>query len=381
MTGAGAPNSVARSTRAVVDLGAIEHNIARVRELVGDNVEILAVVKADAYGHGAVKAARACERAGAAALGVALVQEGIELRRAGIELPILVQCCAGAGEINAVIENRLIPTVASLEFAKELSRKASETGATLEVHADIDTGMGRIGFAPKSAVEEISEVADLPGLQLDGLYTHFSTSEIENDPWTQNQLEIFVELVDRLSKKGIRPSRIHATNSGGVINYPRAHLTLARPGLMLYGVYPHRDLERKVDLRPALSFETSIAFLKEITEGVSLGYGRSFVSPGPMRIATANVGYADGYPWRLSNNSSALVRGARAPIVGRVSMDQLLLDVSSIPDVGLGDTVTLLGSDGAERIRAEDLAEWASTISYEILCRISKRVPRVYIGE
>jgi alanine racemase len=381
MTGAGAPNDCERSTRAVVDLGAIEHNVAGVRELVGKNVEILAVVKADAYGHGAVKTARTCERAGAAALGVALVQEGVELRLAGIGLPILVQCCADAREIDIIIEHRLMPTVASLEFGKELSRKTAETGATLDVHADIDTGMGRIGFAPETAVEEIAEVADLPGLRLDGLYTHFSTSEIENDPWTQNQLAVFVELVERLSEMEIRPPRIHATNSGGIINYPQAHLTLARPGLMLYGVYPHRDLEKKIDLRPALSFETSIAFMKDITEGVSLGYGRSYISPGPMRIATANVGYADGYPWRLSNNATALVRGARVPVVGRVSMDQLLLDVSSVPGVAPGDSVTLLGSDGSERVRAEDLAEWAGTISYEILCRISKRVPRVYVGE
>jgi alanine racemase len=380
MTGAGAPNNMAQSTRALVDLGAIEHNVTKVRELVGNGVEILAVVKADAYGHGAARAAEACERAGAAALGVALVHEGVELRHAGIGLPILVHCLAGEGEIDAIIKNRLMPTVASLAFAEELSRRASEAGATLDVHADIDTGMGRIGFSPESAVKEIAEMVELPGVRLDGLYTHFSTSEVDDDPWTQNQLEMFTDLVERLSKMGIRPPRIHAANSGGVINYPQAHLTLARPGLMLYGVYPHRDLEEKVDLRPALSIETSIAFLKEIPEGVSLGYGRSFISPGPMRIATANVGYADGYPWRLSNNSSALVRETRVPVVGRVSMDQLLLDVTSIPDVELGDRVTLLGSEGAQRISAEDLAEWAGTIPYEILCRISKRVPRVYIG-
>ncbi len=380
MSDAAAPD-IPRSTRAIVDLTAIEHNVARVRGLVGEKVEILAVVKADAYGHGAVKAARACERGGASLLGVAIVREGAELRRAGIELPILVQCCASASEIGAIIEHGLMPTVASLEFARALSEEASRAGVTVKVHADIDTGMGRMGFAPESAVEEISGVAELPGLELDGLYTHFSTSEIANDKWTLGQIEKFEGLARELAGLGIKPPRLHAANSGAVINYEKAHLTLARPGLMLYGVYPDRSLESKVALRPALRFETSIVFLKSIPAGTSLGYGRSFVAPAPMRIGTANVGYADGYAWRLSGESSVLVRGRRVPVVGRVSMDQLLIDVSSVADAELGDTVTLIGSDGAQCIRAEDIAGWAGTISYEILCGISQRVPRVYVGQ
>ncbi len=373
MTEAGGADTAAGATRVVVDLGAIEHNVAAARGLVGPDVEILAVVKADAYGHGAVRAAQACERAGAAALGVALVQEGVELRRAGISLPILIQTLADSGEIDAIIENKLMPTVASLDFARELSRRAEAAGATVDVHADIDTGMGRIGFEPESAVEQIAEVNRLPSLRLDGLYTHFSNSEIEDDPWTLRQLETFREVAKCLAQADVRPPRLHAANSGGVINYPAAHLTLVRPGLMLYGVYPGPGLEEKVALRPAMRFETRIAFLKEIEKGAPLGYGRGFIAPGPMRVATANVGYADGYPWRLSNVASALVRATRAPVVGRVSMDQLLLDVSSVPDVAIGDTITLMGSDGDERISADDLAGWAGTISYEILCGVGKR--------
>jgi alanine racemase len=233
--------------------------------------------------------------------------------------------------------------------------------------------MGRIGFEPESAVEEVAEVHRLPNLRLDGLYTHFSTSEIEDDPWTLRQLETFRKVAQALSQAGVRPPRLHSANSGGVINYPAAHLTLVRPGLMLYGVYPGPGLEKKVYLKPAMRFETRIAFLKEIEKGASLGYGRTFIAPGPMRVATANVGYADGYPWRLSNSASALVRATRAPVVGRVSMDQLLFDVSSVPDVALGDTITLMGSDGSERITADDLAGWAGTISYEILCNAANR--------
>ncbi len=379
MSESAAPD-IPRSTRAVIDLGAIEHNVAEVRRLVGERVEILAVVKADGYGHGAVMTARACERAGAALLGVALVREGVELRRAGIDLPILVQCCAEKSEIGPIIEYGLMPTIASLDFARELSREASNVGAAVLVHADVDTGMGRIGFGLETAAARIGEVAKLPGLELDGVYTHFSTSEIEDDPWTLQQLEKFEALITELSDMGISPPRLHAANSGATINYSTAHLTLARPGLMLYGVYPDRGLEKKADLKPALRLETSIVFLKDVPAGTPLGYGRGFVAPADMRVGTANVGYADGYAWRLSGKASALVRAKRVPVLGRVSMDQLLFDVSSVPDVEIGDTITLIGQDGAERISAEDVAEWAGTIPYEVLCGISKRVPRVYVG-
>jgi alanine racemase len=368
-----------RSTKAIVDLRAIRHNLAQVRNVVGRDVEILAVVKADAYGHGAQKVARACEQAGATMLGVALVREGVELRQAGIGLPILIQCCATRNEIEIILENNLIPTVISYETAKNISDKASVLGTTVPIHIDIDTGMGRIGFSPVDAITEIVRVSKLSGLRIDGLYTHFSTSEIENDPNTLDQVGLFNNLAEDLASHGIRPTRLHAANSGAVINYSQSHLTMVRPGLILYGVYPSRKLLQKVNLEPALRFETSIVFLKNIEPGTSLGYGRSFVADKPMQIATANVGYADGYPWRLSNRSKAIVRGQSAPIVGRVSMDQLLIDVTTVPDVQLGDIVTLIGSDGSEHITAEDLAEWADTISYEILCGISRRVPREYI--
>lgn len=368
-----------RSTRAVVDLKAIEHNLAQIRHIVGEKVEILAVVKADAYGHGAKEVAQVFECAGVSLLGVALVNEGLELRHAGIRLPILVQCCAAEDEADAILKNNLISTVASYESAEQLSEKAVRLGITATIHLDIDTGMGRIGFSPENAVEDIVKVAELPGLSIDGIYTHFSTSEIADNPNTLGQLELFKKLLKNLSSRHISPPRIHSANSGAVINYSQSHLTMVRPGLMLYGVYPHRKLERKVNLRPALRLETSVVFLKEIAAGTSLGYGCSFVADKPMRIATANVGYADGYPWRLSNLSKVIVRGKLVPIAGRVSMDQLLIDVTSVPDIGLGDIVTLLGSDGSERITAEEMAEWAGTISYEILCGISKRVPRHYI--
>jgi len=368
-----------RSTKALVDLRAIKHNLAQIRKLVGSHTEILAVVKADAYGHGAVRVAKLCEHMGVAMLGVALVNEGVEIRKAGIQLPILVQCCPEKHETKTILRNNLVPTVASLDVARRFSEESVKLNITTGVHLDIDTGMGRIGFPVESATEEAARVSSLPNLNIDGIYTHFSTSEIEDDSNTMDQLRLFKDVVERMSSQGIRPPRIHAANSGAVINYSQSHLTLVRPGLILYGVYPHRKLEHKINLRAALSLETSIAFLKEIKAGTSLGYGRSFVANKPMRIATANMGYADGYPWRLSNNAKVIVKGRVVPVVGRVSMDQLLIDVTPIPDIRLGDTITLIGNNGSEHISTEDIAEWAGTIPYEILCGISRRVPREYI--
>ena len=250
-----------RPTRAVIDLGAIGHNLAEVKALVGENVKTLAVVKSDAYGHGAVRVARMLERAGADMFGVAMVEEGVELRNAGVRVPILVQCCIGDAEMDAALENDLTLTVTSHEQAAQVSGKASKAGTTARVHADIDTGMGRIGFEPDTAVEEIASVAGLANLELEGIYTHFATSEIEDDAFTLDQLQLFEKLVNELSARGVSAPIAHAANSGAIINYPRAHLDLVRAGLILYGAYPHRNLERKVDLRPALGFESSIAFL------------------------------------------------------------------------------------------------------------------------
>jgi alanine racemase len=240
--------------------------------------------------------------------------------------------------------------------------------------------MGRIGFARDSAVEQITRITRLPNLELDGIYTHFATSEIQEDSFTRHQLDEFRKILAQLEDRGIRPRRRHAANSGGVINHPESHLTLVRPGLILYGVYPHRDLRSKIDLRPALTLQTAIVFLKDIAPGTSLGYGRTFMASKHMKIATANVGYADGYHWRLSNKAKAIIRGQFVPVVGRVSMDQLLLDVTDAPAAKVGDTITLLGRDGSSSITAEDLADWAETIPYEILCAVSKRVPRFYVG-
>jgi alanine racemase len=313
-------------------------------------------------------------------LGVAMVEEGAQLRAAGLRLPVLIQCCAGRDEIEYALEHELSLTVPSLEFAQKTSEIAARMKATAAIHVDIDTGMGRIGFAPDTAADQIVRLSQLPHLKVDGAYTHFCVSEKEGDDSTANQLKRFKNVIDELAARGINIRRIHAANSGAVLNHPQSYLTLVRPGLILYGVYPDVKLKAKLDLKPVMKWKTEITFLKTIQAGTTLGYGRTFTAPSVMRIATANVGYADGYSWRLSNKASVLVRGRRLPVVGRVSMDQLLFDVTAIPDVEPGEEVVLLGQDGSERITAEELAHWADTIPYEILCGVSKRVPRVYMG-
>jgi alanine racemase len=373
--------NICRPTKAIINLEALRHNLRPIRKLLKPEADILAVVKADAYGHGAVRVAQTCVEAGAAMLGVAMVDEGVHLRRAGFKIPILVQCCAGLGEIECALKNALTLTVPSLGFGREVSVAAGRLRQKASVHVDIDTGMGRIGFTPKGAADEIVALSGLPGLTIDGIYTHFSTSEIEEDTWTLGQLELFKTIVEELSLRGIRPPYVHAANSGAVLNYAQAYLSLVRPGLILYGSYPDVKLKQKVDLRPVMRLESAITFLKGIPKGTSLGYGRSFISPSDLGIATVNIGYADGYPWRLSNKAFVLVHGKRAPVVGRVSMDQVLVDVTNISEVELGDKVVLIGRQNSEEITAQDLAEWAGTISYEILCGISRRVPRVYVEE
>jgi len=355
--------------------------VAQIRSRAGQTVSVLAVVKADAYGHGAVEVARTCAAAGASMLGVALVEEGASLRLAGLRLPILVQCCVHPDEIEFALRNDLTVTAPSLEFVQQVSAAAARLGCVAPVHIDIDTGMGRIGFAASRAVEEIVELVRLPNLRIEGVYTHFATSEIEDDPGTLAQLDLFRKIAKELASRGIKPGYVHAANSGAILNCPQAHLNLVRPGLILYGVYPGQNLKQKLDVWPVLALETAVTFLKSACAGATFGYGRTFTASGEMKVATLNVGYADGYPWRLSNKASVLIRGKRAAVVGRVSMDQVLIDVTQVPSVGIGERVVLLGRDGEDRITAENLAEWAGTIPYEILCGISKRVPRMYVGE
>ena len=364
-----------RPTVATVDLNALTHNYQEMARRIGDR-KVLAVVKAQAYGHGAIPVSRRLVELGIHMLGVALVEEGRDLRDAGITAPILVMAPVFPGQAEVIVNAKLTPVVYTLGVARALSDAVAGTGRTLGVHVKIDTGMGRIGLSPEEAVDFVVAVGKLPGLAIEGLMTHFADADLRDKAFARAQMDRFESLIRSLEAKGITIPLRHAANSAAVLEYDRALLTMVRPGLMLYGYNP---LESRVsaDLRPVLSLVTRVAFLKRVPAGVPISYGRTFVTNRESLIATIPLGYADGYSRSLSNKGEAIVRGARVPVAGRVCMDMTMLDVTDVPGVAEGDEVVLIGEQGNERITADDIAAKTGTIAYEVLCGISCRVPRV----
>ena len=364
-----------RPTRAEIDLQALTHNYAEVTRRIGGR-KVLAVVKAQAYGHGAVPVARHLAGLGAHMFGVALVEEGKDLRDAGITAPILVMGPVFPEQAEVLIRESLTPVVYSLPVAKALSDAAGSAGRTVPVHVKIDTGMGRIGLTPEAAVDFITTISTLPGVVVEGLMTHFADADLRDKKFAAVQLDRFESLIGSLEAKGITIPLRHAANSAAVLEYDRALLTMVRPGLMLYGYDP---LENRgaVDVRPVLSLVTRIAFVKKVPAGVPISYGRTFVTERESLIATIPIGYADGYSRGLSNRGEAIVRDKRVPVAGRVCMDMTMLDVTGVPGVAAGDEAVLIGSRGNERITADDIAAKTGTIAYEVLCGISGRVPRI----
>lgn len=366
-----------RPTAALIDLNALDHNFKEVLSRT-DGRKILAVVKARAYGHGAVAIARRLVQLGTDMLGVALVEEGRELRNAGIEAPILVMGGVMPGQAEAIAALNLIPAVFSLPVAQALSGAAIGLKTTVTVHVKIDTGMGRIGTTPEAAVQLIEELKSLKGVDVQGLMTHFADADLKDKQFSSEQMDRFDALLKTLQARGIDIPLRHAANSAAILDYRRALFTMVRPGLMLYGYNPVKD-KTAANIKPVLSLGTRISFLKKVPAGVSISYGRTFITRRESVIATIPIGYADGYSRGLSNRGEALVRGMRAPVVGRVCMDMCMLDVTDVPGVSEQDDVVLIGKQGAESISADDIAAWTGTIPYEILCGISSRVPRVYV--
>ncbi len=368
-----------RPTIAEIDLSALRHNLEQVRKRIGHEGEIFAVVKADAYGHGAVRVARTLYSEGIRFFGVATAEEGIELRENGLDGALTILGGVSPGQYDLLFEYGFIPVLYNLEWAEKLSERALEKGRRLAVWVKVDTGMGRLGFLPEEARDAILRISELSGLTLLGVFSHFADADLLDREFTDRQLQIFVGLKEELAGCSIRLPYWHLANSAAVMSFPAGLFNMVRPGIMLYGYGPSGAFPAGEALRPVLSWRTRIQHLKEVPPGTPLSYGRTFVTDRTSRIATLPVGYADGYPRSLSNRAEVLVRGKRAPVVGRVTMDMILADVTGIEGVGIGDRVTLMGEDGAERISAWDLAMWADTIAYEILCGIRRRVPRVYI--
>jgi len=379
-----------RPTWAEIDLDALAANFRAVRRRVGREVRVMAVVKADAYGHGAAGCARRLASEGADWFGVALPEEGIELRGAGVVQPIL--CLEGfwEGQAGALVKHRLVPVVYRLDMAEAFDRAAREAGVVADVHVKIDTGMGRLGVRHEEAAEFARTLKKFASLRVDGLMTHFaSADDAARDTFTNEQLARFRAAHDAFRVAGHALTFIDMANSAATFAHPATHGNMVRPGGVLYGLW--RDVLRRVqddgdegglpEFRPVMNVRSRIILLKWIGVGETLGYGCTFEATRPTLVATVPMGYHDGYARALSNRGRVIVRGRFAPVVGRISMDLTLLDVTDVPGVEHGDQVTLIGADGKLSVPAEDIAKIAGTISYEITCGISARVPRKFTGE
>lgn len=367
-----------RPTSCSIDLDALRWNFNQVRQKVGPKVKILSIVKANAYGHGAPEVARTLAEAGTDFFGVATLEEGLQLRQAGIRTPILILAGAYPEQIDELVHNDLTPSLYEPGMLRSLELLARKREITLNFHLKVDTGMGRIGFAAPEVDLWLPQLAGLEALKLQGLFSHFSHAESVGGEYTRNQLEMFQRVVKRLREAGYDVPLIHLANSAAVISLPPSRFSLVRPGLMLYGIHPSAEMSTQVLLRPALSWKTRALQLKRLPSGSSISYGQTFVTRRESLIATLPVGYADGYHRLLSNRGVVLVRGKRAPVVGRICMDLTMIDVTGIAGVEQGDEVVLLGHQGGETVSADEMAGWAETISYEILTSISARVPRIY---
>lgn len=361
-----------------VDLDNFAKNWEEIKKIVGPGVKILQVVKADAYGHGSIEIAKVALQNGAYYLGVANADEGMQLRISGISAPILILSPSPAGEIRDIIKYNLIPSISDISFARDLQKACVKAGICIPVHVEVDTGMGRGGILHYEAFKVIREIADMPNLTLEGIFTHLSSSEIRAE-YNVYQWELFKNVLRKLRENNINIPIKHMSNSGAILNYPEFNLDMVRPGLMTYGIYPSLETKDRARLHPVMAFKTRVVLIKDFPKGYSIGYSRTYITEKPSRIATIPVGYGDGYGVILSNAGEVLIRGKRAPVVGRVSMDMCTVDVSHIPDCVVGDEVVLMGSQGNEAISAYDIAHRVKTITYEILCTLGKRAPRVFL--
>ncbi len=370
-------------TWAEISLKNIEHNYKAMRARLHHGTRFLGVVKADAYGHGAVQVAGLLQELGCDYLGVAFIDEALHLRENGITLPILIMGYTSPELTHRLLEHNLAQTVYSIEMAEAFSSAAAALGKTLTIHLKADSGMGRLGFKchdGRDPETDMLRVLQLPGLYAEGIFTHFAVADVSGDPFTEKQFSAFKELVERLEKNaGLKFEIKHCANSGSMINYDWSYVDMIRPGLSLYGLFPDKDTGG-LELKPAMALKTRVAQIKAFDAGDTVSYGRVYTAPSKRKIAVITIGYADGLHRVLSDKIDVLLHGKRARQVGRISMDMCMIDVTDIPDAKPGDIVTVFGRDGDAFIPIEEQAALAGTISYELLCAVSPRVPRVYLS-
>lgn len=376
-----------RRTWANIDLDAIKHNFLQVRKKVLPKTKILCVIKADAYGHGAVALAKEYERLGADWFAVSSFEEAFQLRSNDIKKPILILGYTPANMAYELSRFNISQTVFSEEYARELSHYATLNNVQVKVHLKIDTGMSRIGFVFKSGencqntIDTLISVCSLKNLELGGIFTHFSTSDDlhSGKSVTNKQIDDFIYVCEALEANGVNIGIRHCSNSGGILSYPQANLDMVRAGIILYGLLPSEDVGNELDLKPAMSLKTVVSQVKTVPKNTAVGYGGTFVTERETKIATVPIGYADGYLRALAGEASMLIHGKRVPVIGKICMDQTMLDITDIDDVKENTGVTVFGKDGDDEITVEELAGIVKTINYEILCLMSKRIPRLYI--
>lgn len=364
-------------TWAEIDHEAIRFNIRQIRKLIGPRVKILVSVKAEGYGHGAVSISRTALSAGAEWLGVSHVKEALELRAFFPDTPILILSSGMSGHTRLIVRNRLTPVVCSLEIARDLAETALAAGTIANIHVMLDTGMGRIGVWHENSLTFLKQISQIKGIRLEGLASHFAAADDPDSAFTDRQLADFLRVAKEVKEEGIDIPLHHIANSGALINLKETHLDMVRPGIMLYGIYPTPHYRSRIELKPVLSLKTRIAYLKTVEPGRTISYGLTYLVKKKTRVATLPIGYGDGFSRAHSNRGEVLIRGRRAPIIGIVTMDQIMVDVGGIDGVAVGDEAVLIGEQGGDRITAEEIAERIGTISYEVLAQLGKRVSRV----
>jgi len=372
------PRPIPLSNYALIDLRAIAHNVSALKARVGSNVALMAVVKANAYGHGHDRVARTVLAAGAIWLAVARIAEGVELRQAGISAPILVMGAHRPGEAETAAAHDLAVTVNDLPFALALAHQAGMTGRPLKVHVKVDTGMGRFGLLPDEVLPFLAQLARHPELELEGLWTHFATADEGDKSYARRQFAIFRQVAGAARASYDIPL-LHVANSAAILDLPETWLDAVRPGIAIYGLYPSAEVSTTVPLTPALSLISHVGRVRTLSAGSSVSYGRTFTATQPTSVALVPIGYGDGLHRLLSNRGQVLIRGRRASIIGRVCMDNIIADVSGIDGVQTGDPVVLIGRQGDEQISAEEVAAWGETINYEVTTSLLPRVQRIYI--
>lgn len=367
---------------AEINLDSIAHNVREIRRVTNRKAEIMGVVKADAYGHGVLEVAKTLLNNGVTRLAVSMLDEAIQLRKQGIDVPILILSFTDPRRAQEIIENKLTQTVFSHDLANALSEASVKLNKNVKIHIKIDTGMSRVGFmSGYSAIKNVLEIAKLPGIIIEGLFTHFASADEKDKSYTFMQFERFMSIFSELNRVGLYIPIKHVANSAAVIEFPEMHLDMIRPGIILYGLYPSDEVDKsKIVLKPAMTLKANVTLIKDVEKDTCISYGRIFTTVRQSKIATVPIGYADGYSRLLNKKAKVLINGELVPVIGKICMDQCMTDVTDLKnEVSVGDEVVLFGKQGDKEITIEDVARDIGTINYEVVCIIGKRIPRIYL--